>query len=246
MIVAGASSYPRLIDYRRLAQIASDVSAYLMVDMAHIAGLVAAQAMPSPVPHADFVTFTTYKTLMGGRGGIILCKRPHAARVDRSVFPGCQGTPSMNMIAAKAVSFLLAKQPWFRKHQRQIIANAGCMAETFAARGYRLVSGGTDNHLVLIDLRPLGLTGNWVEKELEDVGLIVNRNPIPNDEQNPKSAGGLRLGTPAITVRGMKEAEVRRIVEWIDDILSHPGEEKVKKAAAREIARFCRQFPLPR
>ena len=245
MIVAGASSYPRLIDYCRLAKIAADVSATFMVDMAHIAGLVATEAIPSPVPYADFVTFTTYKTLMGGRGGVILCKRPHAARIDRSVFPGCQGTPAMNMIAAKAVCFHRAGKPAFRDIQRQTLSNARCMAQELASRGYRIVSGGTDNHLVLIDLRSRGLTGNQAEKQLEAIGLIVNRNPIPNDQENPKTAGGLRLGTPAITVRGMKEPEVERIVAWIDIVLTNHGRKDIQENVAREIAMFCQQFPVP-
>lgn len=245
MIVAGASSYPRLIDYQRLAGIAAGVSAYFLVDMAHIAGLVAAEAIPSPVPYADFVTFTTYKTLMGGRGGVILCKRPHAARIDRSVFPGCQGTPAMNMIAAKAVCFHRAGNPAFRSIQRQTLSNARCMAKALASRGYRIVSGGTDNHLVLIDLRPRDLTGDRAEKQLEAVGLIVNRNPIPNHQENPKMAGGLRLGTPAITVRGMKEPEVERIAAWIDIVLTNHGRKDVQENVAREIATLCRQFPVP-
>lgn len=245
MIVAGASSYPRLIDYQRLADIAASVSAYFLVDMAHIAGLVAAGAIPSPIPHADFVTFTTYKTLMGGRGGVILCKKPYATRIDRSVFPGCQGTPAINMIAAKAVCFHLAGNAAFRTIQHQTLINARCMAEEFAARGYRIVSGGTDNHLVLIDLRPMGLTGDEAEKRLEAVGLIVNRNPIPNDRHDPKTAGGLRLGTPAITVRGMQENEVKRIVDWIDAILMNPGNATIRQKTRGAIAELCHQFPHP-
>jgi glycine hydroxymethyltransferase len=245
MIVAGASSYPRLIDYSRLADIAESVSAYFMVDMAHIAGLVAAEVIPSPVPYADFVTFTTYKTLMGGRGGVILCKRSHAARIDRSVFPGCQGTPAMNMIAAKAVCFHRAGMPAFRKIQHQTLANARCMAQALASRGYRIVSSTTDNHLVLIDLRPRDLTGDKAEKLLEDVGLVVNRNPIPNDVENPATAGGLRLGTPAITARGMQEPEVEQIVAWLDAILTNPHRKDVHESVAGEILALCRRFPLP-
>ena len=245
MIVAGASSYPRLIDYGRLADIAKKVSAYFMVDMAHIAGLVAAEAIPSPVPHADFVTFTTYKTLRGGRGGVILCKRSHAAHIDRSVFPGCQGTPSMNMIAAKAVCFHQAGKPAFRKIQHQTLANARCMAHALASRGYRIVSSTTDNHLVLIDLRSRELTGDKAEKLLEDVGLIVNRNPIPNDVENPTTAGGLRLGTPALTARGMKEPEVEQIVAWLDTVLTNPHGMDIQESIRREISALCRRFPVP-
>jgi len=245
MIVAGASSYPRLIDYGRMADIAAGVSAYFMVDMAHIAGLVAAQVIPSPVPYADFITFTTYKTLMGGRGGVILCKHPHAARIDRSVFPGCQGTPAMNMIAAKAVCFHRAGKPAFREIQHQTLSNARRMAEAFTSRGYRIVSNGTDNHLVLIDLRPQGITGDTAEKRLEAVGLIVNRNPIPNDHHNPTTAGGLRLGTPAITTRGMKEPEVEQIVAWIDTVLTNPHRKEILASVAHEITAFCHRFPVP-
>jgi glycine hydroxymethyltransferase len=245
MIVAGASSYPRLIDYRRLADIAAGVSAYFMVDMAHIAGLVAAGIIPSPVPYADFVTFTTYKTLLGGRGGVILCKHAYAKRIDRSVFPGCQGTPAMNTIAAKAICFHQAGKPAFRALQRQTVSNARCLAEAFAARGYRVVSGGTDTHLVLIDLRPERLTGEWAEKQLEAVGLIVNRNPIPDHRETTGIGGGLRFGTPAITARGMKEPEVERIVGWVDTLLKNPGQERSLVSIREEIAALCRQFPIP-
>ena len=246
MIVAGASSYPRQIDYQRLARIARRVSAYLMVDMAHIAGLVAAGVIPSPVPHADFVTFTTYKTLMGGRGGVIMCKQPYAARIDRSVFPGSQGTPAMNAIAAKAACFHLAGKSEFRQLQQQTLVNASCMARELHARGYRIVSGGTDNHLVLVDLRPHGLTGNWAEKQLEKAGLIINRNPIPGDHESPKKAGGIRLGTPAITARGMKETEVVSIVEWIDTLLTHPDRDDLTKSVMRGISNLCHAYPVPR
>jgi len=246
MIVAGASSYPRLIDYARLADIAAGISATFMVDMAHIAGLVAAKVIPSPVPHADFVTFTTYKTLMGGRGGVVLCKHPYADRIDRSVFPGCQGTPSMNMVAAKAVCFQRAGKPAFRAIQRQTLSNARCLATELAAHGYRIVSDGTDNHIVLIDLRTKGLTGEKAENQLEAVGLIVNRNPIPNDRQRPHHASGLRLGTPAITARGMKEAEVKQIATWIDTVLNNQGRQQVLQEVANEIAALCERFPVAR
>jgi glycine hydroxymethyltransferase len=245
MIVAGASAYPRLIDYRRLAEIAAANDALFMVDMAHIAGLVAAGVIPSPVPHADFVTFTTYKTLMGGRGGVILCRNAYADRVDRSVFPGCQGTPAMNAVAAKAICFHLANKPAFRTLQLQTVANARCMAEAFISRGYGVVSGGTDNHLVLIDLRPLDLNGGWAEKQLEAVGLIANRNPIPGHRKTSGIDDGLRLGTPAITARGMQEPEVRRIVEWVDIVLKNPNREDMRASVKKDIAALCRQFPLP-
>ena len=197
MIVAGASAYARLIDYRRLADIARSVSAYLLVDMAHIAGLVAAEVIPSPVPVSDFVTFTTYKTLMGGRGGVIICKEKYRRQIDRAVFPGSQGTPALNQVAAKAVCFHLAATPEFAVVQKRIVANAAAMADEFKKRGYRLVSGGTDNHLVLVDLRPKGLTGRAAEEMLESIGIIVNRNVIPNDPQPPDQSQrdpGRRLG----------------------------------------------------
>ena len=245
MIVAGASSYPRLIDYQRLSKIADQNAAFLMVDMAHIAGLVAAGVIPSPVPHADFVTFTTYKTLRGGRGGVILCKKPYAERIDRSVFPGCQGTPSMNAIAAKAVSFQQAATPDFRALQRQTLANARCMAEVFAGRGYRVISGGTDTHLVLMDLRSKGLNGGWAEERLEKVGLIVNRNPVPGHQNPAGIEDGLRLGTPAISSRGMREPEARRIAEWVHTVLMNSGQQRMLTGIREEVAALCRSFPIP-
>ena len=245
MIVAGASSYPRLIDYQQLSKIADQNAAFLMVDMAHIAGLVAAGVIPSPVPHADFVTFTTYKTLRGGRGGVILCKQPYAERIDRSVFPGCQGTPSMNSIAAKAVCFQQATSSDFKALQRQTLANARCMAEIFADRGYRVISGGTDNHLVLMDLRSKGVSGGWAEEQLEKVGLIVNRNPIPGHQNAAGIEDGLRLGTPAISSRGMREPEARRIAEWVDTVLTNSGQQRILTGIREKVAALCRSFPIP-
>ena len=244
MIVAGSSSYPRLIDYRRMADIASQNGAYFMVDMAHIAGLVAAGIIPSPVPHADFVTFTTYKTLLGGRGGVILCKRPYAKRIDRSVFPGCQGTPAMNAVAAKAICFRQALQRPFKSLQRRTLENARCMAADFADRGYDVVSGGTDTHLVLLDLRSRGLSGDQAEKQLEEAGLIVNRNPVPGHRGASGIDGGLRLGTPAISARGMKEPEVGIIVHCIDAVLKHFDHEETLASVKNDIAALCRSFPL--
>jgi len=244
MIVAGASSYPRLIDYQQMAEIAAHNNAFLMVDMAHIAGLVAASVIPSPVPHADFVTFTTYKTLRGGRGGVILCKQPYAERIDRSVFPGCQGTPSMNAIAAKAVCFQQAATAEFKDLQRQTLANARCMAEVFSERGYRVISGGTDTHLLLLDLGTKGLTGEWAEKELEKAGLIVNRNPIPGARTRAGNNAGLRLGTPAISSRGMRESEARRIADWVDAILTNPHQERLRTTIRAEVTALCRRFPI--
>jgi len=246
MIVAGASSYPRLIDYPRLAEIAAQNDALLMVDMAHIAGLVAAGIIPSPVPHADFVTFTTYKTLMGGRGGVILCRRSFAERLDRSVFPGCQGTPAMNMIAAKAVCFHNAATAFFVELQRQTVANACCMADALAAHGYRVISGGTENHMVLLDLRTKGMTGSWAESQLEKAGLIVNRNPIPGHQGDASGIdGGLRLGASAITSRGMKEREVRRIMGWVDAVLQYPDQAERPEEVRKQVVALCRKFPIP-
>lgn len=245
MLVAGASSYPRLIDYARLAAIATEVSALLMVDMAHIAGLVAAGVIPSPVPHADFVTFTTYKTLGGSRGGVILCTDKFMSAIDRSVFPGCQGTPALNMIAAKAVCFHLAAQPDFRVRQEQILINAHHLARILARQGYRIVTGGTDNHLVLIDLRPCGISGEQAENSLAAAGLLANRNPIPFDHTHPDRTGGLRLGTPAITSRGMGTAEVECIAGWIDRLLQRPEDDGVRRSVRNGVTELCRLFPLP-
>jgi glycine hydroxymethyltransferase len=244
MIVAGASSYPRLIDYVRLAEIANSISAFLLVDMAHIAGLVAAEVIPGPVPHADFVTFTTYKTLRGGRGGVILCKQKHADRIDRAIFPGGQGTPSLNFIAAKAVCFQLAMTDEFVELQKKTLKNAVTFAGEFERLGYRIVSGGTDNHLVLIDLRPKGLTGARAEKRLESVGIIVNRNVIPGDPERPDVTSGIRIGSPAVTSRGMAEPEVQQIVRIMDVAISNGENSQILEQAAREVENLCKKFPV--
>ena len=244
MIVAGASSYPRLIDYERVAQIAQSVSAVLLIDMAHIAGLVAAKVIPSPVPHADFVTFTTYKTLRAGRGGVILCKQKYTDRINRAIFPGGQGTPSLNLIAAKAVCFHLAQAEEFVELQQKTLKNADCFAAEFERLGYRLVSGGTDNHLVLVDLRSRGLTGALAEETLESVGIIVNRNVIPADPERPEVSSGIRIGSPAITSRGMQEPEVRQIAGMMDTAMSNCANSEILKQVAREVQGLCKQFPL--
>ncbi len=244
MIVAGASSYPRLIDYERVAQIAQSVSAVLLVDMAHIAGLVAANVIPSPVPHADFVTFTTYKTLRAGRGGVILCKQKYTDCINRAIFPGGQGTPSLNLIAAKAVCFHLAKADDFVELQKKTLKNAGCFAAEFERLGYRIVSGGTENHLVLIDLRSRGLTGALAEQVLEAVGIVVNRNVIPADPERPEVSSGIRIGSPAITSRGMQEPEVRQIARMMDTAMSNSANSEILKQVAREVQGLCKQFPL--
>ncbi len=244
MIVAGASAYARLIDYRRLADIARNVSAYLLVDMAHIAGLVAAGVIPSPVPFGDFVTFTTYKTLMGGRGGAIICKGKYRRQVDRAVFPGSQGTPALNQVAAKAVCFHLAATGEFVAVQKRIVANAAAMAAEFKSRGYRLVSGGTDNHLVLVDLRSKGLTGRIVEEMLESSGIIVNRNVIPNDPQPPGQASGIRIGASAISARGLGPEEAKRIVGLIDAVVESRGRQDIVERVACEVGSICRRYPV--
>ncbi|MGD8962655.1 MAG: serine hydroxymethyltransferase [Desulfobacterales bacterium] len=244
MIVAGASSYPRLIDYERVAEIAQSVSAALLVDMAHIAGLVAAKVISSPVPHADFVTFTTYKTLRAGRGGVILCKQKYADHINRSIFPGGQGTPSLNLVAAKAVCFHLAQTDYFVDLQKKTLNNAACFAAEFERLGYRLISGGTDNHLVLVDLRPRGLTGALAEETLESVGIIVNRNVIPADPERPEVSSGIRIGSPAITSRGMQEPEVRQIARMMDNAMSNAENAKILNQVAQEVKHLCKQFPI--
>jgi glycine hydroxymethyltransferase len=244
MLVAGASSYPRLIDYPALRAIADEVSAYLLVDMAHIAGLVAARAIPSPVPHAHFVTFTTYKTLMGPHGGVILCAADFAKKIDRSIFPGTQGTPTLSLVAAKAVCFHLAATPQFRAVQERTLAAAALLAAELGAKGYRPVSGGTDNHMVLADLRGRGLKGDTAETALEAAGILCNRNVIPFDPETTLVTSGLRFGTPGISARGMGPEEVKQIAGWIDRILSKPGDHSVQRSMAAMVADLCRRFPL--
>ena len=244
MIVAGASSYPRLIDYEKMAGIARSVSAYFMVDMAHIAGLVAAGVIPGPVPHADFVTFTTYKTLNGGRGGVILCRQEHAQKISRTVFPGAQGTPALNLLAAKAVCFKLALEPEFKRQQKKTLVNAAAFATGFEKKGYRIVSGGTDNHLVLVDLRSKDLTGDVAEKTLESVGIIVNRNVIPGDPRRPDITSGIRVGSPGVTTRGMGTQEVAQIVNLMDTAMLNSKNHDVLDQMSQEVADLCRKFPV--
>ena len=244
VIVAGASSYPRLIDYEKMAGIARSVSAYFMVDMAHIAGLVAAGVIPGPVPHADFVTFTTYKTLNGGRGGVILCRQEHAQKISRTVFPGAQGTPALNLLAAKAVCFKLALEPEFKRQQKKTLVNAAAFATGFEKKGYRIVSGGTDNHLVLVDLRSKDLTGDVAEKTLESVGIIVNRNVIPGDPRRPDITSGIRVGSPGVTTRGMGTQEVAQIVNLMDTAMLNSKNHDVLDQMSQEVADLCRKFPV--
>ncbi len=241
LIVAGASAYPRIIDFKKFKEIADEVDAYLMVDMAHIAGLVAAGLHPSPVPYADFVTTTTHKTLRGPRGGAILCKKEFAKAIDKAIFPGIQGGPLMHIIAAKAVSFGEALQDDFKEYQKQIVKNASALAEALKEKGFRLVSGGTDNHLILLDVRNKGLTGKKAEDLLEAVNITTNKNTIPNDPESPFVTSGIRIGTPAVTTRGMKEAEMKEIAEIMNLALDENNDrEEVKK----KTLDLCKRFPL--
>jgi len=244
MIVAGASAYPRFIDFERLRSICDEVGALLMVDMAHIAGLVAASFHPNPCPHAHLVTTTTHKTLRGPRGGMILCKEEFARAVDKAVFPGTQGGPLMHVIAAKAVALKEAATPEFVAYQAQVVKNAKSLAQALQEKGYRLVSGGTDNHLLLVDLRNIGLTGKEAEIILDQVGITVNKNAIPFDPQKPTVTSGIRLGTPACTSRGMKEEEMQLIAELIDRALRGRSSETTLQKVRKEVLNLCSRFPL--
>jgi glycine hydroxymethyltransferase len=244
MIVAGASAYPRIIDFERIGKVAKAVDALFFVDMAHIAGLVAAGVHPSPVPHADIVSTTTHKTLRGPRGGMVLCKSAFAKELDKLTFPGTQGGPLVHTIAAKAVCFKEAMEPSFKGYQQQVAANAKALAASVAKQGFRIVSGGTDNHLLLIEVHPRGITGADAEKALDRAGLTVNKNAIPFDPLPPMKAGGIRLGTPSITTRGMKEPEMEKIGAWIADILSHMGDAAVEQRVRAEVAALAAKFPI--
>ncbi len=246
LIVAGASAYPRTVDYERFRAIADEVGALLMVDMAHIAGLVAAGCHPSPIPHADFVTTTTHKTLRGPRGGMILCREEHAKTLNSRVFPGMQGGPLMHIIAAKAVALKEAATPEFASYQRQIVANAKELAKALTERSFRLVSGGTDNHLMLMDLRESELTGKLAQETLERAGITANRNTVPFETRSPFVTSGVRIGTPAVTTRGMKEPEMRVIAELIQRGLAHVGDEDGLAAIAAEVRTLCERFPVYR
>jgi len=244
IIVAGYSAYPRIIEWDKFKEIADEVGAYFMADIAHIAGLVAAGVHPSPIPYADFVTTTTHKTLRGPRGGIIMCKEEHAKKLDKAVFPGAQGGPLMHVIAAKAVALKEALTEEFREYQRQIVKNAKALAKTLMEEGLRLVTGGTDNHLMLVDLRPFNLTGDVAEKALEKAGITVNKNTIPFDPQKPTVTSGIRIGTPAVTTRGMKEEEMKRIGKLIARVLRSPDDEKVLNQVKGEVEDLAEAFPL--
>jgi glycine hydroxymethyltransferase len=244
MIMVGASAYPRVIDFPRIAAVASAVGAPMVVDMAHIAGLVAVGLHPSPVPHADFVTSTTHKTLRGPRSGLILCREKYAKDLDRSVFPGVQGGPLMHIIAAKAVCFKEAMEPAFKEYQRQIVANAQRLASSIASKGFRIVSGGTDNHLMLVDVFSKGVTGKAAEAALGKAGITVNKNAIPFDQNPPMVASGIRIGTPALTTRGMRETEMDLVGELIVRVLAAPDDDRVAATVKQEVERLCRAFPL--
>ena len=242
LIVVGASAYSRVIDFAKCREIADEVGAYLMVDMAHIAGLVAAGVHPSPVPYADVVTTTTHKTLRGPRGGLILCKEALAKQIDKAVFPGTQGGPLMHIIAAKAVAFGEALTDEFKEYQKKIAKNAAVLAKALLDEGFNLVSGGTDNHLMLVDLRPFGVTGKELEKRLDDVHITANKNAIPNDPESPFVTSGIRIGTPAVTSRGFGEEEMLKIAKWIKDItVDFEGN---KDRVCAEVVALCEKFPI--
>lgn len=244
MIVAGGSAYPRAIDFKRFGEIADEVGALLMVDMAHFAGLVAAGLHPSPIPYADFVTTTTHKTLRGPRGGMILCTQEWAQAIDKAVFPGIQGGPLMHIIAAKAVAFKEALEPSFKEYQEQVVRNAKALAEGLLSRGYRLVSGGTDTHLILVDLTPKKMTGRKAERLLDYVGITVNKNTIPFDKRKPTVTSGIRIGTPAVTTRGMKEEDMETIASLIDAALSSEGDEAKLQAVAAQVKQLTDKYPF--
>ncbi|MGE5615097.1 MAG: serine hydroxymethyltransferase [Bacillota bacterium] len=242
MIIAGASAYPRIIDFKALSEIAAEIGAYFMVDMAHIAGLVAAGLHPNPVPYADFVTSTTHKTLRGPRGGLILCKAKHAKAVDSAIFPGMQGGPLMHAIAAKAVSFKLVLSDEFKQYQHQILKNSKALAEALIKEGFNLVSGGTDNHLMLVDLTNFNVTGKMAQQMLDEVGITVNKNAVPYDKLGPFVTSGIRIGTPAVTTRGMKEADMKEIAALIK--LAIVDYENSADYIRSRVAKLCEKYPL--
>jgi glycine hydroxymethyltransferase len=244
LIIAGASSYSRQIDFAKFKELADEAGALFMVDMAHIAGLVAAGVHPDPIPHADFVTTTTHKTLRGPRGGLILCKAKYGKKIDQHIFPGTQGGPMMHTIAAKAVAFKEAMTPEFKACQEQTITNARTIALELKGRGYTIVSGGTDNHLLLVDLSNKDITGKTAERVLEETGIVLNRNVIPYDKRSPNNPSGIRIGTPSVTTRGMKEQEMAQIAQWIDQVLSSPEDETIKQTVKKEVGELCAAFPL--
>ena len=244
MIVVGASAYSKIIDFPRFQEIVKSVGAYLLVDIAHISGLVATGLHPSPVPYADFVTTTTHKTLRGPRAGMVMCKEEHAKAVDKIVFPGLQGGPLMHVIAAKAVAFKEALAPSFTAYQRRILDNARALADGFMARGYHVVSGGTDTHLFLLNLNSKGVTGKEAEEALDASGIIVNKNAVPYDERPPAVASGIRIGTPIVSTRGMGVPEMLQIVTWMDEVLQQPARKRVQSRIRKEVKALCSRFPV--
>lgn len=244
MIVAGASSYPRFMDYERMSSIAKSVDAYFLVDMAHVAGLVAAGVHPNPVPHADFVTSTTTKTLAGARGGFILCKEKHAKVIDRAVFPGVQGSPHLQTMAAKTFTFGRAMTPEFKQYGVDVVANAKALGESLAMRGFRLVSGGTDNHILLVDLRPKSLTGKQFEKALDSVGITVNKNMIPFDPEKPMVSSGVRIGVAAMTIKGMRADEMDQIADLMQRVAENIDNDEVLESVSNDVVSLSEQFPL--
>src|SRR5438128_6674492 len=245
MITAGASAYPRTFDFPRLGQIADSVGAILFIDMAHIAGLVAAGQHPSPIPHAQFITTTTHKSLRGPRGGIVMCEEKFAKIIDSTLFPGVQGGPLMHVIAAKAVCFHEALRPQFREYQRQVVFNAKALAAGLANHGYRIVSGGTDNHLMLVDLRPKETNGKEAQEVLDRAGITVNKNAIPFDTYPIFKPGGIRIGTPAVSTRGMKEEEMLEIADLINDALNHRDDAAALEQIRSKVRDLTSRFPLP-
>lgn len=244
MIVVGASAYARVLDFPRFQAIAKSVGAYLLIDIAHIAGLIAAGLHPNPVPYADFVTTTTHKTLRGPRGGVTMCKAEHAKAVDKLVFPGLQGGPLMHVIAAKAVAFKEALSPSFKRYQQQVLANAKALAQGLIDRGYNIVSGGTDTHLMLVNLANKGITGKEADAALDAAGIILNKNAVPYDEKPPAVASGIRLGSPIVSTRGMRESEMKEIVELIDRVLRHRQEPAVLEEVRLQAKALCNRFPI--
>lgn len=244
MVVCGASAYPRVVDFAKFEEIAKEIGAFLLADIAHVAGLVAGGAYPSPVPHADFVTFTGYKTLRGARGGVILCRKKYAQKIDAAVFPGVQGSMHAHLLAGKAISFKLASSDAFKRYARQVVANARALAETLRNRGYRIVTEGTDTHLVLVDLSDQGMSGAQAQGFLEEVNIICNKNTIPFDSQGPELTGGIRLGTAAVTTRGFCESEMESVAEMIDLILSNPAHGMTKDMVKERARELCVRFPL--
>lgn len=245
MVLAGASAYSRIIDFARFAEIAKEVGAIFMVDMAHIAGLVAGDQHPSPIPWADFVTTTTHKTLRGPRSGLAMCKKTWAEKLNKAVFPGMQGGPLMHVIAAKAIIFGEALKPEFKVYASQIVANARTVAHEIISRGHRIISGGTDNHMMLVDVNHKGLSGKIAETALDASGITINRNGIPYDTRPPLDPSGIRIGTPALTTRGMKEPEMKKVANWICDVLANPTDKTVQEKVRGEVRELCKSFPAP-